>query len=346
MLEDSGKDYLRLGNEASCDPRYAHRLLSAAFTDNPKLSDIRRRLRDVSILVTTTSTLQGRPFLLALKHFSLCIVDEASQILEPNIIGLLSSDSIDRFILIGDHKQLPAVVQQADDEPRLHECRLSLFERLLRQEQEAGREAFTGVLDHQGRMHPEIAAFPNEHFYRRERLQPVPCPHQLEEKLDYQAPSQDALDHQLKQHRVLFLPSTDEAVLVADLLRRIYRQIGAARFDADHSIGVIVTYRYQIALIRREMMKLDIPALLDISIDTVERYQGSQRDVIIYSLGVQNATDLDFLTSNCFEEDGRVIDRKLNVAMTRARKQLLMIGNRDVLCRNAIFQELMQRYSV
>jgi hypothetical protein len=346
MLEDSGKDYLRLGNEASCDPRYAHRLLSAAFTDSTKLGDIRQRLKDVPILVTTTSALQGRPFLLALKHFSLCIVDEASQILEPNIIGLLSSDSIDRFILIGDHKQLPAVVQQADDEPRLHSCRLSLFERLLRQEHETGRDAFTGILDHQGRMHPEIAAFPNEHFYRREQLQTVPCPHQLEEKLDYQLPSQDALDRQLKQHRVMFFPSTDEAVQVADLLRRIYRQIGPARFDADHSIGVIVTYRYQIALIRREMMKLDIPALLDISIDTVERYQGSQRDVIIYSLGVQNASDLDFLTSNCFEEDGRVIDRKLNVAMTRARKQLLIIGNRDVLCRNAIFQEIIHRYSV
>jgi superfamily I DNA and/or RNA helicase len=346
MLEDSGKDYLRLGNEASCDPRYAHRLLSAAFADSPKLSDIRQRLSDVSILVTTTSTLQGRPFLLTLKHFSVCIVDEASQILEPNIIGLLCSDSIDRFILIGDHKQLPAVVQQADDEPRLHECRLSLFERLLRQEQEAGREAFTGVLDHQGRMHPEIAAFPNEHFYRREQLQPVPCPHQLEVALDYREPSQDDLDHQLKQHRVLFLPSTDEAVLVADLLRRIYRQIGAARFDANHSVGVIVTYRYQIALIRREMMKLDIPALLDISIDTVERYQGSQRDVIIYSLGVQNATDLDFLTSNCFEEDGRVIDRKLNVAMTRARKQLLMTGRQDVLQQNEIFKELIHRYSI
>ena len=220
MLEDSGKDYLRLGNEASCDPRYAHRLLSAAFTDSTKLGDIRQRLKDVPILVTTTSALQGRPFLLALKHFSLCIVDEASQILEPNIIGLLSSDSINRFILIGDHKQLPAVVQQADDEPRLHSCRLSLFERLLRQEQEAGREAFTGILDHQGRMHPEVAAFPNEHFYRREQLQTVPCPHQLEEKLDYQLPSQDALDRQLKQHRVMFLPSTDEAVQVADLLRQ------------------------------------------------------------------------------------------------------------------------------
>ena len=189
-------------------------------------------------------------------------------------------------------------------------------------------------------------AFPNAFFYQQEQLQPVPCSHQLETALDYPEPSEDVFDDQLKQHRVLFLPADDEASLVADVLRRLYRQIGSERFDAAHSIGVIVTYRHQIALIRREMMKLDIPALLDISIDTVERYQGSQRDVIIYSLGVQNATDLDFLTSNCFEEDGRVIDRKLNVAMTRARKQLLMTGNRDVLCRNAIFQEIIHRYSV
>ena len=116
MLEDSGQDYLLLGNEASCDPRYVHRLLSNAFAEHPKLSDIRQRLKEVRIVVSTLLTLQARPFLLGLKHFSLCIVDEASQILEPPIIGLLSSEHIDRFILIGDHKQLPAVVQQPDDE--------------------------------------------------------------------------------------------------------------------------------------------------------------------------------------------------------------------------------------
>jgi hypothetical protein len=345
MLEDSGQDYLLLGNEASCDPRYVHRLLSNAFAEHPKLSDIRQRLKEVRIVVSTLLTLQARPFLLGLKHFSLCIVDEASQILEPPIIGLLSSEHIDRFILIGDHKQLPAVVQQLDDEPRLHTCRQSLFERLLRQEQEAGRKEFTGLLNHQGRMHPDIAQFPNEMFYRLEQLQPVPCPHQLEQALDYNEPSEDELDHQLKHHRVLFLPSTDEATLVADLLRRIYRQIGAEHFDADRSIGVIVTYRNQIAQIRRAMAQMGLTHLSDISIDTVERYQGSQRDVIIYSLGVQNEADLDFLTSNRFEEDGHTIDRKLNVAMTRARKQLLMTGRADVLRQNDIFQELMQRYS-
>jgi len=346
MLEESGQDYLRLGSEAACDPRFAHRLLSSAFNEKPKLSDIRQRLERVPIVVSTTLTLLTRPFLLSMKHFSLCIVDEASQILEPYIVGLLSSDSIDRFILIGDHKQLPAVVAQPDDDPRLHSCRLSLFERLLRQEREAGRKEFVGILQRQGRMHPDIAAFPNEFFYQQEQLQPVPCPHQLETGLDYLEPSEDALDEQLKQHRVLFLPADDEASLVVDVLQRLYRQIGHERFDAAHSIGVIVTYRHQIAMIRREMARWGLSQLEEISIDTVERYQGSQRDVIIYSTGVQDHDGLDFLTANCFQEDGHTIDRKLNVALTRARKQLILMGNAALLKQNKIFSVLIARYSI
>ena len=364
MLEDAGIDYLRIGYEASCDPRFAHRLLDRVLEEKPRLDDIRQQLQQARVIVSTTSMLQSRSFLLEIKHFSLCIVDEASQILEPNIIGLLSSDSIERFILIGDHKQLPAVVVQPDDEPTLHACRLSLFERLLHQEREAGREAFTAILRRQGRMHPDIAAFPNEFFYAREQLQPVPLPHQEETELPYHQPSEDALDDLLKQHRVLFFPSgllssspvregsevgSDkvnpvEASLVADLLRRIYRQYGE-RFDAMKTVGVIVPYRNQIAMIRREIAQLGIPQLLDISIDTVERYQGSQRDVIIYSFTIRHPYQLDFLCANCFEEDGKTIDRKLNVAMTRARKQLLMTGCTSVLNQNPIFAQLIQRYS-
>ena len=359
MLEEAGIDYLRVGYEASCDPRFADRLIDKVLERQPRLDAIRQQIQEIRVIVSTTSMLQSRSFLLEMKHFSLCIVDEASQILEPNIIGLLTSNSIDRFILIGDHKQLPAVVQQPDDEPSLHECRLSLFERLLRQEREAGRDAFTAILRRQGRMHPDIAAFPNEFFYAREHLQPVPLPHQEEAELDYCQPSEDALDDLLKQHRVLFLPSEEwtpgnsfsekvnpyEAHLVADLLRRICRQYGE-RFDATKTVGVIVPYRNQIAMIRREIAKLGIPQLLDISIDTVERYQGSQRDVIIYSFTIRRPYQLDFLTANCFVEDGHTIDRKLNVAMTRARKQLLMTGKADVLQQNSIFKELIRRYSI
>ena len=385
MLEEAGQDYLRLGNAASCDQRYAHRLLDNVLGQRPKLDAIRQQLLQMRIIVATTSMLQVRPFILQLKQFSLCIVDEASQLLEPNIIGVLCSDSIGRFILIGDHKQLPAVVQQPDDEPRLHDCRLSLFERLLRQERQAGRSDFIGLLCHQGRMHPDIAQFPNEYFYRREQLQPVPCPHQTETTLNYQQPSEDAIDDLLKQHRVLFLesgvpgsqfsqwsqsaqwsqspqssqsaqwpqspqPFSDkfnptEARIVADLVRRIHRQY-QDRFDPDRTVGVIVPYRNQIALIRHEIALLGVPELLDISIDTVERYQGSQRDVIIYSFTVRHPYQLDFLTANCFREDGYTIDRKLNVAMTRARKQLLMTGNTAVLRQNALFANLIDHYQV
>ena len=363
MLEECGIDYLRLGSETSCDPRFAHYLLDHLMNDLPRMDTIRQRIIDTKIIVSTTSTMQARPYLFQLKHFSLCIVDEASQILEPNIIGLLASPQIDRFILIGDHKQLPAVVQQPDDIPALSACRQSLFERLLRIEREAKRTTFTAILQRQGRMHPDIAAFPNEMFYAEEQLQPVPLPHQEEGKLDYSQPSEDAVDDLLKQHRVIFFPSDSgesrlsrdssmtsdkvnpqEAHIVADILRRIYRQYGE-RFDIHRTVGVIVPYRNQIAMIRREIEALGVPPLLDITIDTVERYQGSQRDVIIYSFTVQKPYQLDFLTASCFEINGKIIDRKLNVAMTRARKQLIMTGNVSVLSLNPLFNELIQRYS-
>ena len=394
MLTQAGLDFLLIGSPDACDQRFVGHLLDNRMGDRPRLGDIRQHLQQARIVVATTSTLQARPFIFQLKHFSLCIVDEASQILEPSIMGVILSEQVERFILIGDHKQLPAVVQQPDDEPRLHDCRRSLFERLLQQEEQAARTDFVGLLRYQGRMHPDIARFPNDFFYRREQLLPVPCPHQLEEQLDYRLPSEDALDDLLKERRVLFIPSqweknsrpwekspsqweknpkpwenTGDAILsdkvneaeariVADLLRRICRQYGT-RFDANKTVGVIVPYRNQIAMIRREIAQLDLPQLDGISIDTVERYQGSQRDVIIYSFTVRRPYQLDFLTANSFEEvdetsskdgqsqpDSHIIDRKLNVAMTRARKQLIMTGNAPLLSRNNIFSALIARYSI
>jgi superfamily I DNA and/or RNA helicase len=141
-----------------------------------------------------------------------------------------------------------------------------------------------------------------------------------------------------------------EARIVADLLRRICRFYGD-RFEPGKTVGVIVPYRNQIAMIRQEVAQLGLPQLEQISIDTVERYQGSQRDVIIYSFTVTRPDQLDFLTSNCFEEndggypsDSHTIDRKLNVAITRARKQLLLTGNKEILSRNDIFRQLIARY--
>lgn len=374
MLTEAAIPFLRIGGEASCDPRFRDSLLEASLGDKPRLDTIQRRITGTRVIVGTTSTMQSRPFIFGLKHFSLAIVDEASQILEPAVIGLLAAHDgmgrchIDRFILVGDHKQLPAVVQQSEedsrvDDPQLHaigltDCRRSLFERLIDIERRSGRRHTVGILRRHGRMHPAVAAFACEMFYAGERLMPVPCPHQEEDTLGYDLPSRDAADDLLKRHRMMFIPSApcrdesssdkvnmSEARIVADLVSRIRRFYGE-RFDAERTVGIIVPYRNQIAAIRGEIFKAGVTEADHISIDTVERYQGSQRDVIIYSFTVQRRSQLAFLTANCFTENGRTIDRKLNVALTRARRQMIMTGNVDVLKENALFAELIRRYRV
>ena len=374
MLVDSGIPFLRLGSEFSCDERFRPYLIEKAIAQCPKLEAIRQYIIGTRVIVGTTSMIASKPFIFNLKHFKLAIIDESSQILEPNLVGLLTA--VDKFILIGDYKQLPAVVQQSEKDSAiptiddrqdhavidmsilqdicLSNCRNSLFERLIRWEDHEKRSDFIGILRRQGRMHPEIAEFPNQMFYRREQLEPVPCSHQLETELAYTLPSQDALDDVLKAHRMIFIPSqfckepnvsdkinASEASIVVDVLRRVHRFYGKD-FNAQKTVGVIVPYRNQIAMIRKGIEKLGIPELEHISIDTVERYQGSQRDVIIYSFTIQNIWQLDFLAGNSFVEDGHIIDRKLNVAITRARKQMIMTGNPEILRNNQIFNELME----
>ena len=368
MLTENELDYIRIGNEFSCDPKYSDHLLKEVLDDNATLNSIKSTLADARIVVATTSTMNSNAALFNIKHFDLAIIDEASQILEPNIIGLLTvrhaeRRAIKRFILIGDHKQLPAVVQQQDTleaeetnnllkDIHLLSCANSLFERLILTERAAGRTDFIGTLHKQGRMHPDIADFANRKFYAREQLECVPLAHQLEQTLNYNEASEDETDDVLKAHRMIFIPSkpcrqlnisekvnTEEARIITDLLRRLYRQLGN-NFDPQKSVGVIVPYRNQIAMIRKEIEKLGIPELEEISIDTVERYQGSQRDIILYSFTIQSRYQLDFLTANTFYEDGQPIDRKLNVAITRARKQLILTGNEQTLRHNQLFAEL------
>ena len=368
MLSEHELDYIRIGNEYSCDPKYSDHLLQEVLDENTTLNSIKSTLSEAQIIVATTSTMNSRSALFNIKHFDLVIIDEASQILEPNIVGILTArqeegHAIDRFILVGDHKQLPAVVQQQGslemegsdkrlDSIHLSSCANSLFERLILTERAAGRTDFIGTLHKQGRMHPDIADFANRKFYAKEQLECVPLAHQLETELSYNEESEDALDNMLKAHRMIFIPSmpckqlnisekvnTDEARIIADLLRRLFRQMNKD-FDPQKSVGVIVPYRNQIAMIRKEIERLEIPALEGISIDTVERYQGSQRDVILYSFTIQSRYQLDFLTANTFYEEGQPIDRKLNVAITRARKQLILTGNESTLRKNQLFAEL------
>ena len=291
-----------------------------------------------------------------LKHFNVAIIDEATQILEPQLLGILCArgeeggNAIDKFILIGDHKQLPAVVLQSSEQSAIYEESLmsigltnlkdSLFERLYRnctaRQSPLTSHPSYDMLCRQGRMHPEVALFANRAFYGG-RLIPVGLPHQLEDS--------DTVC------RLAFYPSIpektgtytkinhSEARIVADLVARIYEDC-RIDFDEARTLGIITPYRSQIALIKKEIAALGIPALNRIMVDTVERFQGSERDVIIYSCCINSYFQLKFV-SNLTEEDGTLIDRKLNVALTRARKQMFVTGVPKYLKSNPLYESLL-----
>lgn len=349
-------DFIRVGSELSCEETYRGHLIERELALCTRRSEVAERICRCNIFVGTVASLSGKPELFRLKRFDVAIIDEATQILEPQLLNILCArtgsgeNAIGKFILIGDHKQLPAVVLQKPEQSEIYEDSLraigltnlkdSLFERLYRMLRKSPfPEASQGwdMLCRQGRMHPVVALFSNRAFYEG-RLVPVGLPHQLEDA--------DAVC------RLAFYPSFPEppgksaktneceARIVAQLAARVYKD-HEEEFVAERTLGVITPYRSQIALIRKEILALGIPALNGILIDTVERFQGSERDVIIYSFCVNHLYQLQFL-SNLTEEEGVLIDRKLNVALTRARKQMFITGVPALLEQNPIFKSLIK----
>ena len=296
-------DFIRLGSDLSCSEEYREYLLSSRSAKVKGGNGVLNLIKGMRVFCGTTSSVNANMNLLSLKHFSLAIVDESSQILEPHLIGLLSAhnngrDAIDRFVLIGDHKQLPAVVQQTVeesivDEPELNaigltDCRLSLFERLLSQFKTADGydERFVYMLTKQGRMHQYIGEFPNIAFYGG-KLEIVPLEHQ---QLPYKEIETDnGIMKMLCSHRISFVaseqprlsPSVKTNVIEAEMIAATVYQIYLLTkdsFDKDMTVGVIVPYRNQISTVRNAIDWYGVDILHDITIDTVERYQGSQRD--------------------------------------------------------------------
>lgn len=360
-------DFIRIGSELSCEPMYHSHLLSRRVQQCRKGEDVKQMIRRTRVFCATTAALNAHIQLFKITRFDLAIVDEASQILEPYLIGLLSAkqgeaDAIGRMVLIGDHKQLPAVVQQSEAESlvmepelrdiHLTDCRRSLFERMLAQfKTPTGYDAqYVYMLTKQGRMHRDIAEFPNRAFYA-DKLEIVPLEHQT--TACTVCHTGHGIARMLTSRRIAFVaapppelsasPKTNgvEAEMIAATVEQIYR-LHESDFDVNRTVGVIVPYRNQIATVRNAIDRRGTGVLHDITIDTVERYQGSQRDYIIYGFTVQLPHQLNFLANNVFEEDGMVIDRKLNVAMTRARLQLTLIGNPAILAKNFTFHKLLE----
>lgn len=360
------QQYLRIGSKYSTAVPFQAQLLQEQIATISNRKSLKALIESKRIFVATVASISGKAELFSLKKFHRVIIDEASQILEPLLVGLLPH--FEHCLLIGDHQQLPAVVVQQPEQSTvkdpdlraigLTDLRDSLFERLFRRCVDQQWDWAYDRLSQQGRMHEDIMAFPNEKFYNQ-GLEILPAsfdPNQRQTTpISYlSAEGSDALAQLLCQQRILFFPTESdpgsttnktnakEAKLICQIIKsfqQIY-QHNQKSFTA-RSIGIITPYRAQIAQIQKSLEDHQIGTAL-LTIDTVERYQGGARDIIIISLCTNQLSQLAALVS----ESGEGVDRKLNVALTRAREQLILVGNPEVLQNNRIYADLIERYQV
>ena len=386
-------DFIRIGSGSSCPEEYRKYLMGEKAGHCDTLVQVRQMFATTRVYVSTTASMLNNGELFECMPFSLAIIDEASQILDPHLMGILCArhgekNAIQRFVLIGDQKQLPAVVQQSEALSMVNEkmlrdagiidCRHSLFERLLRlnantpmgvacsadgqRKQESAESDVVYMFHKQGRMHQEVADFANQAYYGG-CLGVVPLQHQLAPCSLSFDPADDLACH-LATHRMAFLsvvPSgrlagseafsvggdkmnRAEAKVIARVAKTVYDLYvkNGKEFLPDNSLGIIVPYRHQIACVREHLKEYGIPQLLEVTIDTVERYQGSQRDVIVYGFTIQKRRQLDFLLGNIYDDNGTAVDRKLNVALTRAREQTVLVGNPHLLAYAPDFDRLVR----
>lgn len=264
------------------------------------------------------------------KKFRTAFIDEAGQALEPACwIPILRAE---RIIFAGDHLQLPPTIKSNEA------ARLGLSKTLF----EKGIEKHPGqssMLQVQYRMHEDIMKFSSQYFYKDELVADDSVKHEL--LRPNQAPVEfidtAGAGHAEEQDKeTLSRFNHEEAQVLISRVEKLAEEAGIEEWLAQRiTLAIITPYRAQVDYI----VKLtDASAILEpiralISINTVDAFQGQERDVIAIS----------FVRSNDKGEVGFLGDiRRTNVAMTRARKKLIMIGDSATLGSHPFYLELIE----
>lgn len=278
-------------------------------------------LREFKVVVTTLSS--ARNPILDKHIFPYVIIDESAQTMEPAAL-LAVSHGCERLVLIGDHKQLPAVVI-SKEASRLG-LDTSLFERIITSGTEGSCPLPSVLLNSQRRMHPSISEWPNKSFYDG-KLEDHMC------VLNSDDGEISAIFPGVAPDRRVWFIDTDglgseelvgtstrnlsECTILGDVVERL---IGTNKIKMNQ-IGVIVPYLAQKQVLISELKKRNLLSG-GIQINTVEGFQGHEKDYIIISTTRSNAVGvLGFI------ED----DKRMNVMLTRARKGLIVVGDQKTL---------------
>ncbi|WP_435346916.1 AAA domain-containing protein [Haloarchaeobius sp. HRN-SO-5] len=267
-------------------------------------------LESATVVAATTATCGST--VMREQEFDVALVDEAGQLTEPGTLAAIELAS--RFVLVGDHQQLPPVVRAES------ELGTSLFQRLVETHPDA-----SVLLDRQYRMSQRIQAFSSQEFYDGQ-LRPATPDVAGRSLADLPHVDADSLPETLRDGVAMVdTPGDDgrhtDAVEAAEV-RRVVDAYLDAGLDPD-DVGVIAPFRAQVAEIGR-----DLPD--GVAVDTVDRFQGSAKEVIVVSFVASG--DLD---SPIFEDY-----RRVNVALTRAKRALVLVGDADALRTDDVYARM------
>jgi predicted DNA helicase len=283
----------------------------------------REIIQQADVILATNSMVQSQ--ILEGHRFDVAIIDEGSQQMIPST--LIPITKAERFIIAGDHKQLPPTV--VSNEERLKK---TLFENLI-----SAYPALSHLLKIQYRMHEKIMAFSNKYFYDDQLIADSSVAKQtladLKLKKSEHFPNILALHEPLvfidttntsaseaKPERSTSFYNEKEAFLCIEYTRELLK-MGLNPED----IGIITPYAAQIKTIKKGLETEKIA----VETKTVDGFQGQEKEVIIIS----------FVRTNKKGEIGFLKDgRRLNVSLTRAKRKLICIGNQKTLQYDNLFK--------
>ena len=307
QLELNEKLNRRISSMKGKEKGLAHRDIKKGWKEIRRIENqIRDDILDKTQIVCCTCIGSGNEILDG-RRFSQVLIDEATQATEPaSLVPLIRGAR--QIVLVGDHKQLPPTVLSFRAEEK--GLKRSLFERLV----DLGIEPF--LLTKQYRMHPSISKFPNKQFYSSKLIDGVNASSR---------PAPAGLLWPDWDNPVAFIPIEGGELVSPDGTSRenpaevswvlkITEDLLEAGELTKKDIGIITPYAGQVRAIRNSMdEKLD-----DVEVRTVDGYQGREKEVIIFSCVRSNPEgNVGFLAE----------PRILNVALTRAKRGLIVIGD-------------------
>ncbi len=263
------------------------------------------------------------------KHFSTLFIDEAAQALEPACWAAILK--ADRVIFSGDHQQLPPTI-------KCPEAARGGLDRTLMQKVAKAKPESVSLLTVQYRMNKDIMGFSSHWFYHDHLTAAPEVADRLVSPIDTPLMWIDTSQCHFgeKESRTLSRTNAEEARLLIHTLRDYVEMVGMKKIQDERvDFGIISPYRAQVRLIRKLLRWQKFFRTLrgQITVNSVDGFQGQERDVIILSMVRDNEKGtIGFLRDL----------RRMNVAITRARMKLIILGNAETLSQHKFYHHFIE----